>query len=378
MPPNDYPTLVGEYTSELNELFAPESARALGEPPQAPSPDELADRAERLAPLAADLSRRTAEFLSDDDPSVRIGAEQNLLAQAAAALWVADGLFAAAGDEAEEGARSADAAPAIAFDDILAVIQAPLSDTGLAALVEAEPAGTRGATEATPDQLLAACDAAVEQILGGVGGFGRDALAGLVGLDTALLKQAAKLIGGEAAETIAKLGEQASRLVAKAVAFIVQAYDSVLAALGQDVTSELRQQAAEWIERLQAGGAIADVLGRVFETTATRERIAGLIEASAAPPPVLGGAEEAVAALPAGYQARTKLAGQVLAGLAILKRIPAARVPMVELATAASYLVLLGYVVYTGGDYVDAPKLEKLGRVPGILHVVEAGLAAKS
>ena len=50
---------------------------------------------------------------------------------------------------------------------------------------------------------------------------------------------------------------------------------------------------------------------------------------------------------------------------------------MVELATATAYLVLLGYVIYTGGDYVDAPKLEKLGRVPGVLHVVEAGLAVQ-
>ncbi len=224
---------------------------------------------------------------------------------------------------------------------------------------------------------MAACDAAIDQILSGVGAFGRDSLAGLVGLDTALLKKAAQLIGGEAADVIAKLGEQASRLVAKGVAFIVQAYDSILAALGQDATSELRQKAAEWIERLQEGGAIADILGGVFETGDTRQRIADLVAASAAAPPVLGEAEAAVEALPAGYQARTKLAGQILAGLGILKRIPAARVPMVELATAAAYLVLLGYVIYTGGDYVDAPKLEKLGRVPGVLHVVETGLAVQ-
>ncbi len=36
---------------------------------------------------------------------------------------------------------------------------------------------------------------------------------------------------------------------------------------------------------------------------------------------------------------------------------------------------LLGFVVYTGSDYVDAPRLERIGRVPGVLHVVETGLA---
>ena len=59
----------------------------------------------------------------------------------------------------------------------------------------------------------------------------------------------------------------------------------------------------------------------------------------------------------------------------MLKRIPAARLPMVELATAAVYIGLLGFVVYTGSDYVDAPRLERIGRVPGVLHVVETGLA---
>ena len=105
MPQSDYSTLVADYAAELSELFAPESARAAGRPPQAPGPAELADRAERLAPLAADLTRRTAEFLSDDDPSVCLGAEQNLLAQAAAALRVADGLLAATGEQADEGVR---------------------------------------------------------------------------------------------------------------------------------------------------------------------------------------------------------------------------------------------------------------------------------
>ena len=152
------------------------------------------------------------------------------------------------------------------------------------------------------DELLAACEAAIDQILSGVGAFGRDPAGRPGGVDTALLKKAAQLIGGEAAEMIAKLGEQASRLVAKGVTFIVQAYDSILAALGQDATSELRQKAAEWIERLQEGGAIADILGGVFETGDTRQRIVDLVAASAAAPAVLGLTEAAVEALPAGYR----------------------------------------------------------------------------
>ena len=49
--------------------------------------------------------------------------------------------------------------------------------------------------------------------------------------------------------------------------------------------------------------------------------------------------------------------------------------PRVELATAATYIALLGFVVLVGGDYLDAPRLEKLGRIPGVVQVVETGLA---
>lgn len=375
MPQSDYDTLVAEYAAELNELFAPESTREVGRPPAAASLDELADRAERLAPRAADLSRRTADFLSDSDPVVRLGAEQNLLAQAAAALRVADGLLVAGGESAESGVRSVGAEAAPAFDDLLALIQAPLVDAAAMATVDTAERRTRSA-QATAGDLLTACDVTIGSILSDVGAFGSDTVAGLVGLDMALLKQAAKLIGGEVSELIATLGEQASRLVAKALAFILQAYDSILATLGEDLTGELRQKAAEWIERLQSGGVLTTLLGSAFETGVTRARLAGLVESSPAAPQVLGRAQEAVEALPAGYEARTKLAGKILAGLGILKRIPAARIPQIELASAAAYFVLLGYVAYTGGDYVDAPRLEKLGRVPGVYHVVEAALAA--
>ncbi len=143
MPQSDYSTLVADYAAELRELFAPEPARAAGRPPSAPSPDDLADRAERLAPRASDLTRRTAEFLSNDDPTVCLGAEQNLLAQAAAALRVADGLLAAAGDDTDADVRSAGGAAVPAFDDVLAIIEASLADVGAAATNE--PSATRDA-----------------------------------------------------------------------------------------------------------------------------------------------------------------------------------------------------------------------------------------
>ncbi len=375
MTTNNYHAAVAAYADELRNLFAPEPAETRSAEPHAASTETLAERAERLAGLSANLLDQTTSFLDDDDLAVRLGAEQSLLAQAVASLRVAEGLMAAEAVEEAAGTRSArpQAEPA-GFDDLLAVLEAPLA--GVGGDVAAEPALTRGrAPQASQDELIAAANDAIDQVLSGVSSFSQDAVAGLLGLDTALLKQAAQLISGELAELIEKLGQQASLLVSKAVRFLLQAYDSLLAALGQDAASELRQQAAAWIEQMQQGDGIARLLGAALQADTVRSRVADLAAASQAPAEAFGATQAGVEALPGSFQARTRLGSQLLAGIAVLKRIPAARLPMVELATAAVYIGLLGFVVYTGSDYVDAPRLERIGRVPGVLQVVEAGLA---
>jgi hypothetical protein len=45
-----------------------------------------------------------------------------------------------------------------------------------------------------------------------------------------------------------------------------------------------------------------------------------------------------------------------------------------ELATGVILLLLLGYVVLVGADYTDAPRLARIGRVPGVLATVQSGL----
>lgn len=371
-----YQAAVAAYAQALQELFAPPPAPARGRPARFAPADELAARADRLATAAAALSQETAAYLSSDDLDRRVGAEQHLLAQAAANLQVADGLLAAAaaaGEVATTEATRSPAAPQAVFDPLLALLATPLDEVG--ALARSLPASTRSQrAAATPAELVAAAHQAIEAILDGVASYSRDVLAGMVGLDTALLKQAAGMISEELSELVAKLGEEGSKLVAKAVTFIVQAYDNLLAALGQDATSEMRRRVAEMLERLQQGEVIENVLRTVFDMPKAEQRIQALVEASQAPAPVLGQINVGVAALPAGFAARTKLANQLLAALGVLKHVRAVQLPMVELARAALYVALLGFVLYVGADYVDAPRLERLGRVPGVVQLVENGL----
>lgn len=374
-PTNTYQATVAEYAAGVRTLFAPAATEVRGR--QAVDPEALAARADQLAEIAADLNRQTAGFLAADEPGVQVGAEQHLLAQATANLQVAEGLLAAAAVAGEIEAAEATRGPqrVVSFDTPLAVLETPLAEAGGAATAARAP--TRGpAPQSDAAQLLATVDETLDQVLGGVAHFGQDVLTGILGLDTALLRQAAGMVSQELGDLVGNLSEQASRLVSKAVAFIVQAYDNLLAALGQDVTSEMRQHVAEWLRTLQEGEAIDTLLGQVYEVPKSRQRVLELVEGSPAPPTALGAAQAAVATLPDSFAARTKLGSQLLAGLGLLKRIPATRIPPVELATAATYIALLGFIIFVGGDYVDAPRLEKLGRIPGIVHMVETGLAA--
>lgn len=373
MPQNDYNAAAAAYAAGLRTLFAPSEESTRSEI-RAASEDELADRADGLAAQSATLIQQTAARLEDEDMATRLGAEQSLLAQAAASLRVADGLLALVeASEEGEAMRSAGPPPPPAnFDDLLALIDGSLGAIG--ARVEPEAELTRGGGDTTPAELLDSANEALDQVVGNVGSFARATVASLVGLDPALIKEAAGLLGSELAQALSKLGENVSRLVSKAIAFIVQAYDSLLAAMGQEVTSELRQQAAEWVKRLQEGEALTAIAGALYQTDVTRERVAAVVADSDAPSPKLGEVRANVEALAPSFQSRTKLAGQIRAGLGFLKFIPAAKGPL-ELATGVLYLALLGYVLVAGADYVDAPRLARIGRVPGVLETVQTGLA---
>ena len=371
MTQNDYRTAAASYAAGMRTLFAPseESTRSTI---RVASQDELADRADTLVAQSATLIEQTTTYLQADDMATRLGAEQSLLAQAAASLRAADGLLALADEGDSEATRSAGAPrQPTGFDDLLAMIDGSLDEMG--ARVEPQPEMTRGGASTTPGELIETTSETMEQVVATVGTFTRGTVASLVGLDPALLKQAAGMLGSELAAAVTKLGENVSRLVSKAVAFIVQAYDSLLAALGQDAASALRQQAAQWVEDLQQGEALTELAGALYQTDDTKARVARLVEDSGAPGPVLGKTQADVEALSPGFESRIKLAGQIRAGLGLLKFIPAAKGPL-ELATGVLYLALLGYVIVAGADYVDAPRLARIGRVPGVLETVQAGL----
>ncbi|HRX04044.1 MAG TPA: hypothetical protein P5148_12915, partial [Anaerolineae bacterium] len=175
MPQNDYRTAAASYAEGLRTLFAPsqESTRSVL---RVATEDELADRADSLVAQSATLIGQTAEYLADDDMATRLGAEQSLLAQAAASLRAADGLLAIVDADGGETTRSAGAGrPSAGFDDLLALIDGSLEEIG--AQVEPEPEMTRGGANTTPADLIETADDAIRQVVAGVGTFARGTVA---------------------------------------------------------------------------------------------------------------------------------------------------------------------------------------------------------
>jgi hypothetical protein len=83
-----------------------------------------------------------------------------------------------------------------------------------------------------------------------------------------------------------------------------------------------------------------------------------------------------VGGLNEAYRRQSHLADQILPKLKWVAVIPAAALPQGRLLLAAAYLVLAGYVVLLGADYVDARRLRLLDRVPGVRRTVQAHLVA--
>lgn len=371
---DDYQALLDEYTAAALALLEQPAAPVRGAAPVVPDVDALVTQADRVSDLSTALKQQVTPYLSDESEAVRLGAEQHLLAQAVLDLQLADrflNIAAVAGETEAPPLTRAARAPMPTVDPV-AILRMPLEEGGQRLL---SPAPVRGvAREASAEDVIQAADVAISELLDHVVDFGQDAISGLLGLDTALLKEAATLISAELGELVQKLGEQASRLVAKAITFIVRAYDSLLAAIGQDMASEMRQRVAQWLVRLQEGENIAGLVGTMYTVEAARLRVRHAVDQSSAPAIVLGQARDAVDALPGAFAERTTLMRQLLAGLGLIKRFPAARVPMAELASASLYLLLLGVMVLIGADYLDAPRLDRLQRVPGVPEVVESSL----
>jgi len=369
--------LARAYVEGVRELLAPLGEITVrGISPQVPSPDELAGMAERLAPISAELTEVMGERLTAADPKERMAAENALLAKALTDLALCWHLLNAA--MAEEG-KTPPARGEVAPDEVLDLgdleerLEIVMSGGPVA------PIRVRGAdlprdVVQARTQLNQLVTQSLETITRRTGDLSQSTFAGLLALGGMELARAIELVGLDLAEMLGQ-ADKVTRLYEAFREFVLRTYESLIALLGQQVLHSIVQHVISWLNQVKRGPQIYDWLAKLYETPTIREEVTRLVVQSQAELQRYIDALQEVKTLDETHRRRAELIEKLVRGLKFFSGVPAAALPQGRLLMAATYVVLTGYIVLTGADYVDAQRLRFLDRVPGVPQVVKTHLA---
>ena len=365
------------YQSALHELYsAPAQAGA-----QTERGDE-AVHAERLGEQAGSLLARSAEVravlldsLSQPELEQRELAALKLIAAAACDLSVGADLAQWTGPEA--GAERTARGAFLASDDLRAILDAPL-DAGMRALVEpersvlpSEPMAARALLETTIADFL-------KHIPREASSPARAAVVGLLGLGIVpgsdWLSVGAQEIAGRAAGGLAPLLQAAAGLVGEAILKL----QSALTPTGGELLKEL----PKFFSELQnAKDAMTAAIEKIYQVPRIHAETTTLVR-GAAPGTATERYNLGTQKLEELTISYSKTAGALeqfvrLMGLAKLPLLAAP--PWGPIAVYVCSLSVLGYAIYSGGEYVDwylTRDREWLQRVEGLRHTVRKALSA--
>ncbi|MCX7671715.1 MAG: hypothetical protein N2439_16805, partial [Anaerolineae bacterium] len=168
--------------------------------------------------------------------------------------------------------------------------------------------------------------------------------------------------------------EQVTRVYALAREYALNAYNAITAVFGPALVHSAAQQALAWLNDVAAGQQFEQLLARFYETEQTRARLTSFIAESQAELARFVIALQAVDTLRTTFQQQIGLVDRLLQGFRLFSGAAAVAIPQITVLMAAAYLVLIGYAVLAGADYVDAERIKFLNRVPGVRQVVEKSL----
>jgi hypothetical protein len=201
------------------------------------------------------------------------------------------------------------------------------------------------------------------------------ALGGVLGLGVAELAQAAGLVGIDIARELGQ-AEIVTRLYSLFREFVINSYNSILSLLGQQVAQAVSEQVLEWVNEIRYGRLFSELLEMLYQTKQTSEQLDQVVNDSSVNLEKFITAIEGVDGLNDRFGQQVDLIDKLLKGVRFLGAVSIAILPLSRLLVAAVYILLGGYVVLSGADYVDAQKLTLVARVPGVREIVESNLAS--
>ncbi len=367
------------YADGVRVLFAASGQRAGVRGARGPmSYEDLAAQAERLAPVSEQFTREAEARLSDEDPMARIQGSTSLMAKALTDLQVSAYLLRAAMDEEAEYGFAAKAAERQRSRSALGP-EDDVLDLLLGEPQELERAAERGAKVLTSvsvarTELYNSVNDAIGLISSRAGKVGQTALGGLVGIGGAELGKAAGIVGMDIAKALGQ-AEKVTKLYELFRGYVTSAIESLIALVGRPALDAAIDKALEWINELKEGELFGNLLQKLYGSTQTIEELRQGISASQAGLEQFAAAIEDVDNLDSAFHQQIKLAEKLLTGLRFVGGISVAALPASKLILAGVYMILGVYIVAAGADYVDAPHLRFINRVPGVRETVEIRLA---
>ncbi len=381
---NTYQAAARAYTDGVRALFMP-PARAVtrgaverGER-GAVAASDLAAQAEKLAPLAADFTQAAAAQLDASDPAVRADTAAHLLTKALTDLQISAQLLEAALDEeagisATRGGEIERSISISAPSDLEKNLRFLLREPGIAPALRERSVATLPADVPTARaQLTQVAGDTLDLISERAGKTGQAAISGLVVLGVSDVAKAAGMVGLQIADALGA-AEKVTRLYTLFRTFALSAYDSLVALLGPTVAKTAAQQVLAWVNDVVEGEQFTKLLDKLYETTETAKSIEQETAASQAGLAKFAAAIQDVDALGSKFGQQIGTIDRLLKGLRLFSAVPTTVVPQGKLLMAAAYIVIGGYVVLAGADFVDAPHLRWLNRVPGVHQVVATNL----
>lgn len=374
----EYLEAVRAYSDGVRALFAPTGVAAGDRGRSGPtSYSDLADQAEELLPLSATVNQVAAGRLAGAPAEESSDLEVALLAKALTDLEVGGYLHQAARQEEAQSKW-----PAAAADDRSRAL-ARFAGTYLELLLgerTAPVAKERGLAQprdvaAARGELLAGSGSALALISQRATSASEMALRRLLAIGLGELAHAVAAVGMGAATALGA-AERVSKLYELVREFLDRALDAIIAVLGPELAKTAAEEAKKWAEKLDTGEQIATLLEKLFQTQQTKSTLQPVIEGARADLDAFVTAIRQVDGLNEKYRRQTELVSTILDKARWLAAIPATVIPNAPLLLAVLYLVLAGYVVFLGADYLDAPRVGWLDRVPGVRRVIELNLGA--
>jgi hypothetical protein len=374
---SDYSVAAEAYAQGVRGLFLPVPSRTAERGVSTPATgSDLADQAEKLAPVSSAFTEVAAGKLSAPDPIVRAETSSQLLAKALTDLKVSSLLLEAARDEEEGVIATAGAERSVAgtgdTEELLQIIVSGTSaSTAAAERGVAEPKDIAGARK----QLSEIIEDTLAQISERTSKAGQAAVGGLFGIGLGQVGLAAGLLGQNVAQALGPTN-LLSRLYRLFVDFASKAYESILALLGPAVTKIAGQQVLKWLGEIQNAKLFGGWLEKLYQTKETETALQSLISQSAAEQQKFVIAIAGIASLSDSCLKQIGLVDKLLKGLRYLGGIPVVVLPYGALIMALVYVGICSFVVLNGADYVDAAHVKWLNRVPGVREIVEVNLGA--